>query len=210
MPKHEDGFQLIISGIPRQGKSYFVKKTIIPILVKKTPVFVLDMQSEYGGKRARDANPAWTTCQGTDGLADELEANGVQKKVYVIVAERERDFLNVLTFLWKRRKPVAILIDEAHWVYDEFKQVAAKVKLIGRAGAKDGMSLCIITQRPYDVPPDIRNIINGGISFRLQSEADVKIYEKDKGWPEAENLKDLEKTEYLKLGTIPEQISGKI
>ena len=54
-----EGFRMMVSGITRNGKSYWVKKNLIPVLASRKPVVIFDRKGEYAGEYARDANKSW-------------------------------------------------------------------------------------------------------------------------------------------------------
>lgn len=208
---YQEGFRTLLAGISGMGKSYYAKKTLIPQLVKFKPVIIFDRKEEYAGRFARDHNPDW---RGFDGIEDffkhlQDEDRKLLKDVYVINCQSDEDYINGLQFFKHLNKPVSLVLDEAHDLFldkDFYDAQKYLVKLV-RYGRSAGIDIVIISQRTYDIPPNIRSQFLGAISFKQNHEDDVKALDK-KGWANAENVLHLDKKEYEILGEFPDHIES--
>ncbi len=95
------------------------------------------------------------------------------------------------------KTPVVLFLDEAHQILtndeksrnralptDTFNQIA-------KEGRKFGVTLCVATQRPKDIPEDILSQIGTFIVHRLIGESDRRAIEVASGALDAENLATL-------------------
>lgn len=207
-PMTHKGTRGLIAGQTRMGKSYFTKKVFIPALEKFKPVVVLDRQEEYRGRHQVDHNKSWKHCRGFDGFLKALfESEGILSGVNVITCNSDIDYIKSLQFIKELQRPVSLVIDEAHDIFLDRDLYEAKkpfVKLI-RYGAKFGIDVIIITQRTYDVIPDIRSQFEWLISFHQKHEDDIKAISSF-GWDDSEAVRDLEEREFEIFGTIPEHL----
>lgn len=207
-----DGTRLAVIGKSGYGKSYWTKKTLIPILVKFKPVIIFDRKGEYAGKKAVDSNPDWIALNGFAGFFERVNiSGGIEKKVYVIKCDHEKDYINGFSFFQRLSAPVSIIIEEAHDIYKAKDFFAAKEPLLRmvRWGRSEGVDIIPVTQRTMDMPPDIRSQITAWIVFHQNHDDDVKELSKS-GYTEAESVKTLEKTEFIHFGEMPKHIERKI
>lgn len=204
-----EGFRTLIAGISRMGKSFYVKKEVIPELVNFKPVIIFDRKQEYSGNFTRDADPAWIGYDGANHFFKSLdEAGVVSKKVHVIKCSNDVDYIAPLRFFIKLRKPVSLVIDEGHDIFldkDLYQAKSSVVKAV-RYGASEGIDVIFISQRTYDMPPDIRSQFEGIISFKQRHPDDVKAVD-GMGFTGADKLLDLERRQKIVFGDFPEHLS---
>lgn len=211
--KYYEGFSTHVTGITRHGKSYWVKKVFIPLLVKFKPVIVFDYKGEYSGPRAIDHDKKWKGYSNIEAFVASLQKTQVlTKEVHVIHARENTDFISGLSLLSYLRLQVSIVLDEAQFIFMDPKLSAAREKLIKlvRAGAGDGADVIMISQRTMDMPLDIRSQFTRRITFRQESSADIDVMYKDNGFVEAEKARSLGKREYLVLGHFPEHLGKQL
>lgn len=86
-----------------------------------------------------------------------------------------------------KKSPMVIMIDEAHQFLKAELENSAEVAnidsiaLIAREGRKYGLSLCIATQRPRDVPESILSQFGTYIIHRITNSSDLAIIESASG-----------------------------
>jgi len=201
----------LIAGITGTGKSYFVKNKFLPQMDNgKKPVIIFDRMGEYAGKTAKDVPKKWANYNGYEDFLDSiLENDGYLKnEIHVIQCEKDSDYTTVINIFHKLKKPVSLVIDEAHDLFSapEFKPVARKIINVCRYGRKFKMDLVLITQRTLDVPPDVRSQFQGNvISFKQSLQNDVEALEK-MGCEGANKVLDLDKRNYHVFGELPKRI----
>lgn len=208
----KDGERFLVAGRSGYGKSYFCKQTLIPAMVKHRPVVVFDRKLEYAGPRSIDADPSWKGYQGIEGFFNHIEKTGfITQDVHVIACRKERDYIAGLRLFEQLQAPITIMIDEAHDVYKDPDFFAAKKHLLKmvRWGRSFGIDVVIITQRTYDIPPDLRSQLTGLITFSQIHEDDIRAISK-MGYTQTDEIQALEKREKLILGDIPERIKKEI
>ena len=108
--------------------------------------------------------------------AREIVANAIGR--YLLDLAREGEF---------RQKPLIVFLDEAHqfldkWLGDEFSRFNLDAfGLIAKEGRKYGLSICIATQRPRDIPEDVLSQMGTLIVHRLINDSDRKVVERASG-----------------------------
>ena len=82
------------------------------------------------------------------------------------------------------RKPLVFVIDEAHQALarsanaaNEFAPIDA-FGLIAKEGRKYGLTLCLATQRPRDIPDDILSQIGSFVFHRMTNQLDLGVVER--------------------------------
>jgi uncharacterized protein len=86
-----------------------------------------------------------------------------------------------------KKNPVVMMIDEAHQFLNEEMENNPEVAnidslaLIAREGRKYGLSLCLATQRPRDVPESILSQFGTYIIHRITNSSDLSIIESASG-----------------------------
>ena len=66
----------LVAGVTGQGKSYFIKNTLIPELDSgQKPVIVFDRMGEYAGSRATDVPESWPNYHGATEFFHAIEKN---------------------------------------------------------------------------------------------------------------------------------------
>lgn len=197
-----EGFHTIVAGITRHGKSYYVKKTLIPLLQEFKPVIVFDRKLEYAGKTAVDASKKWIPFQGIDDFFNSLKKIGyLDNEVYVIQTFSDRDYIAGLNFFEQLKAPVSIILDEAHDIFldpDFYQAKTSLIKLV-RYGAGHGIDTIMVTQRTMDIPPNIRSQFNSAISFKQTHEDDRKVLDK-MGFKDVDEVLKLDKQKYKIFG----------
>ncbi|MEY4669315.1 MAG: hypothetical protein RL518_2014 [Pseudomonadota bacterium] len=94
-------------------------------------------------------------------------------------------------------QPALLVIDEAHQVlHDSVSEYNRDFPLdayrvIAKEGRKYGLTLCISTQRPGDIPDDILSQMGSFLVHRLVGSADRTIVERSTGVCDKEMLEDL-------------------
>jgi DNA helicase HerA-like ATPase len=103
-----------------------------------------------------------------------------------------------------RHLPVVMFVDEAHQFLnrtfeDQLREGAAinSFGLIAKEGRKYGLSLCLATQRPRDIPEDILSQMGTVLVHRLINFHDIEVVEKAAG-----NMSR------ALMGTVPQLRSG--
>lgn len=95
------------------------------------------------------------------------------------------------------KQPLLLLVDEAHQVLHPTVSQFVRdfpldaYHLIAKEGRKYGLSLCVATQRPGDIPEDILSQMGTFIVHRLVGTTDRGIVEKATGACDKEMLEDL-------------------
>lgn len=207
--KYYEGFRTLIAGISGMGKSFYTKKTFIPLLAKFKPVIIFDRKGEYAGKHAVDHDPAWGSYHGTVDFFTVLgNGNGMLKNgVHIINCTSDKDYISGFIFFLRLKEPVSLVLDEAHDIFldkDFYQAKIALVKMV-RYGRSYGVDVILISQRTKDIPPDIRSQFLGAISFKQSHQDDVKALD-ERGWLEADKVLNLGKTQYLVFGEFPDHI----
>lgn len=213
MSEMYEGFSTHITGITGNGKSYFVKKFFIPLLVIFKPVIIFDYKGEYAGPRAKDHDPDWNSYNGIFDFFDKIDKAGqISKEVHVIYSRDNQDYIYGLSYLEKIRAQASIILDEAQFIFKDKKLSSARTPLVKmvRAGRSDGTDVIMISQRTMDMPPDIRSQFTRRITFLQKHEADIDVMYNDNGFLEAEEVRHLEKTEYMILGEFPDHIAPEL
>jgi len=213
MSDYLEGFSTQVSGVTRHGKSYWVKKKFIPLLVQFKPVIIFDYKGEYAGPRAKDAYPSWNYYENIYEFGDELvKVGGFKQEVHVIRCWDDKDYNIGLSVLEHEKAQVSIILDEAQFIFDDsdLSVAAKKLKTLVRAGAGEGVDVIFVAQSVMDIHPKIRGQFIRRITFRLNHSSDIEVMKKDNGFPDAEKALDLDKREYLIFGKFPDHIHGKI
>lgn len=206
-----EGFRTLVAGISGMGKSYFVKKVLIPILVKFKPVIIFDRKEEYAGRFAKDHDKSWN---GYSGIVDFFrtiqQQKRITKQVHVINCQEDSDYISGLQFFLHLKAPVTLVLDEAHDLFLDKNFYDAKASLVKmvRYGRSYGVDIVLISQRTKDIPPDIRSQFLGAISFKQTHQDDVKALS-ERGWNEAEKILDLKPRSYQLFGELPKHINLK-
>jgi len=212
MSKLYEGFSTHITGITGNGKSYWTKKKLIPLLVKFKPVIIFDYKGEYAGPRAIDHNPSWNSYKDFDDfLFKSVKRKKITKQVHVIYSRNNEDYIKGLQFLEWKRAQVSIILDEAQFIFKDNNLSDARTPLVKlvRAGRSDGTDVIMISQRVMDMPPDIRSQFTKRITFFQQHSADIYVMYNDNGFLNAEQARELDKTEYMILGSFPDHLKLK-
>ena len=108
--------------------------------------------------------------------AREVVANAIGR----ILLEEARDGLF-------RNQPLVVVLDEAHQflnrtIGDEYLKVELdSFGLIAKEGRKYGLSICIATQRPRDIPQDVLSQMGTLIVHRLINDRDREVVERAAG-----------------------------
>jgi hypothetical protein len=85
------------------------------------------------------------------------------------------------------RYPTLLVVDEAHQVVKKNRSLFTReypldaFNIIAKEGRKYGLSLCVATQRPNDVPDDVMSQIGTFIVHRLASDTDRAAIERASG-----------------------------
>lgn len=205
MAKVIEGTQGMVAGKKRQGKSYFVKKTLIPLLAKKKPVIILDRKHEYGGRNAVDFDKSWKVwdsgIQFIKHVVDEKRISDVN----VVLCSTDKDYNTVIPFIKELERPVSLIIDEAHDIYlsRDFADAKNNAVRLSRYGATFGVDTIWISQRTKDVPTDIRYQFDWLISFRQGSKADTEAID-EMGFENGESVRDLKEREKVLFSYLPD------
>jgi hypothetical protein len=116
----------------------------------------------------------------------EISANAIGRRL--LDMGRQRVFMT---------QPLLLLVDEAHQVlHPTVSQFVRDFPLdayhvIAKEGRKYGLSLCVATQRPGDIPEDILSQMGTFIVHRLVGSTDRAIVERATGACDKEMLEDL-------------------
>lgn len=116
----------------------------------------------------------------------EISANAIGRRL--LAMGRNRSFM---------AQPLLLLVDEAHQVlHPTVSQFTRDFPLdayhvIAKEGRKYGLSLCVATQRPGDIPEDILSQMGTFIVHRLVGSSDRGIVERATGACDKEMLEDL-------------------
>lgn len=98
------------------------------------------------------------------------------EKVYFIInmdRERTNEFLEKLINILYTLKDILFVTDESHLFYKRYKEPDGIEKLL-RNGRKDGIDQIYVTQRLVDISPDIVDLCNRKISFRITGKNSVE------------------------------------
>lgn len=119
-----------------------------------------------------------------------------------------------------RERPTVVILDEAHQFLDKkVGEENSRVELdafglIAKEGRKFGLTICIATQRPRDIPEDVLSQIGTLVVHRLINEQDRRVVERASGEIDrsaAEFLPTLGPGEAVIIGVdIPVPLSIKI
>lgn len=193
-----------VAGISGMGKSYWVKNELIQKIKEYQPVIIFDKMNEYAGAGAKDVPEKWNNYQSIHDFLSKLTSGGTLKGVHVIQCRSINDYDCGIRFFDSLGMPVALVLDEAHFIFDEKKlsHLADTIKNLARFGRHKGISLVLISQRIKDIPTDVRSQFTGLISFRQNEPADVDTLKK-KGWKDVEKILALKEREYLIFGELP-------
>lgn len=200
-----------VAGISGMGKSYLVKKKLIPAIWEHQPIVIFDKMGEYAGKNAKDSDKKWKSYGSIFSFLAEIEKNGALSGVNVIECTTLTDYDHGIRFIASAELPVCIVLDEAHFIFDEptLKNLSQTIKNIARFGRHKNMSLVLISQRIMDVPPDVRSQFEGLISFKQAEKGDIDSL-KSKGWQGVEKILDFDRREFEIFGVIPQQIKNRL
>jgi len=94
-------------------------------------------------------------------------------------------------------RPVLLVVDEAHQVLRPTASMFSRdfpvdaYNIIAKEGRKYGLSLCVATQRPGDIPEDVLSQMGTFIVHRLVGEGDRSIIERVTGACDKQLLEDL-------------------
>ena len=211
MSDYLEGFSAHVTGITRYGKSYFVKQTLIPLLVRFKPVIIFDYKGEYAGPRARDHDSSWNSYPDiVHFFASIQQAGMLSREVHVIESRNNNTYTSGLSFIADLRLQVSVILDESQFIFLDKKLAVAQeylIKLV-RAGAGDGCDVIMVSQRTMDMPPNIRSQFTRRITFRQEHKDDIDVMYRDNGFTEAEKARELEKRQYMVLGHFPEHLNG--
>ena len=198
-----------VIGITGMGKSYWVKNKLIEAIAKNQPVIIFDKDSEYGGANAKDIpkGSSWNQYKNVYEFMRVLKDAGSLKGVHVISCNTINDYDYGVKLIYSLELPVCLLLEEAHFIFDEKKldDVQGLLKNIARFGRKRSMSLALITQRFLDIPKDIRTQLRGVISFHQNDSNDVESLNKFDSQA-SKKIVDFKPREFEIFGEIPKQI----
>lgn len=209
--KFKDGVRFAVIGKSGYGKSYFVKKILIPLLLKiwKKPIIILDIKQEYAGKRAVDHSSSWNEYSGWNEFVESVTAaKKIPVDVHVIKTDaKTENYTDCLNGLMNAAIPATVIFEEAYNLKnsDFRKNVFSSVMDVARRGRSFGIDLIVVSQRPNDMHPDIRSQMDGIISFFQDHPDDVKHIE-SKDYEAGQKVNSLKKREYVLAGDLPEFI----
>jgi len=200
---------LAVIGITGMGKSFWTKNKLINAIAKHQPVIIFDGESEYAGENVKDIpkKASWNSYNGIHEFMVFLNGAKELEGVHVISCSKESDYDYGIKVIYAMELPVCIMLEEAHFIFNEKKlnDVASLLIRIARFGRKKNMSLALITQRLMDVPKDIRTQLRCAVSFHQNDLNDVKSLERfDSNAPQ--KIVDFKPREYEIFGEIPEKI----
>lgn len=203
-----------VIGITGMGKSYWVKNSLIGALAEHQPVLIFDKDGEYGGEKAKDVpkSQGWKNYSNIhDFMTRCVHQKGTISGVNVIECDSWQDYDYGLKFINACQLPVCLILEEAHFIFDEKKlaDVQAILKQIARFGRKKNMSLVLISQRLMDIPKDIRTQFRGVVSFHQNDSADVDSLTRfDSAAPK--KIVDFKPREHEIFGDVPIKIREKL
>lgn len=200
-----EGTQGLIAGKKRQGKSFFVKKELIPRLKEVKPVVVLDRKHEYAGRNKVDSCSSWNVFKSSKEFFNSAIESGKISGVNIVLCNSDIDYNLAINFIKKLEKPISLIIDEAWDIYisPEFKRARSAAVGLARFGATFGIDSIMITQRTMDVPKDIRTQFDWLISFRQGGKGDTDAIE-EMGFDNGESARDLGKREKVLFSYLPD------
>lgn len=193
----------IICGMSGMGKTWLMEKYIIPAMQKMKPVLLLDLESEY-------EVPGAVIHAGMNGFINYmLEKKAITDHVHVIRWETDQDAFFLLHLIWGVRKPLCLIVEEAHILFTDpeiAKDVKPYIKNIVARGRKYGLDVLLCTQRPFDIPPYIRSQINFYTTFRQEEKGDLE-YLKSRGSEVVETIGSLPPHHFYTLGQVPKHLA---
>lgn len=188
----------VVNGISGYGKTYFLMNYLIPELLKKKPVLILDIIGEFG--ELKGAN----VYQNFNEFLKYLESTGgkLERKPHVFLWKENRTAIHLIKFVRYIEKPVAIVLEEAHVLFNDsdlkkkIKKPLGEITFMGRHYEIDSI-LC--TQSPYCLPKNVRTQAQFFVSFRQEERADLDyLRARDPKAPDI--VSSLAKKEFYSLG----------
>lgn len=197
----------LITGKPGCGKSYFIKKYIIPRLAQKKPVIIFDRMFEYDES---DKDVSYK-CERFNSFEDFIKSvSRIEKKIYVIQSNKLECLVNGVNFFHQFIKstetPVSLIFEEGHFLF-KIKEVKEKtinalyeISTTGRHWETDCL---IVSQRPMFIDPSVRFAFTFVVAFNVTLSGDVKsLQEIDE--KSGEVVIDLPPKEFYCFGQKPE------
>lgn len=189
----------VINGMADQGKSYLIKKYMLPKLVKERPVLALDVIGEYPGEQYQDFEEFFQYVKKT---------GGIEKKIHAIKWTTQETAINLIRFVREMEVPVCLILEEAHILFnnsDIKKGIKKALPEICFLGAHFGFTVFLCTQRPKSLPTDVRSQCDFIVSFKQTEAADLEYLRKKGGAPEdaKEIIANLNQKQFFTIGEQP-------
>lgn len=172
---------MLVSGQSGTGKSYFVKKYLLPKLATQKPVIVFDVLGEYAGQRAKDVPKNWKSYSSfSDFLESVKDSKVIKKEVHVIAWKTHSDVIQGIKFFRKLEKPVSLVFEEMHSLFTNpelKKAVDEPITQLTMYGRHFEIDCILITQRPKNIPTNLRSQIPFAVSFAQTLGSDIDSLE---------------------------------
>lgn len=197
----------VVLGIKNFGKSYFVKKYLIPKFKKKKPVVVLDLTGEYKaefpGKNYRDFPEFYECCKNAGGIVQ-----GVHTVAWTRTG-KNGTAVRLIKFIRKMEVPVTLVLEEAHVLFNTSminRNVKESLNEVCFLGAHYGIDTILCAQRAASLSTNVRSQADFFVTFKQKEAADLNyLRQKQEAPPEtAETVAKLQKKQFFSIGTAPD------
>jgi DNA helicase HerA-like ATPase len=189
------------------GKSYFIKKKLIPLYAGKLPIVIIDKMDEY------NRLPGQVTFRNFDSFIDALAKVGRlnPKKIYVLKINSDDFLILAIHFLRAAEAKMLVIIEEAHDLFTDpeiAKAVKVPLKQLTMYGRHFRTNIVMTSQRQGDLAPYLRSQFQFIISFNLTDRTDLK-YMQEFNYESVEKIKNLKQYKYTITGpTIPDEFKN--
>lgn len=192
----------LVTGQSGTGKSYLVKKYLIPELAKEKPVFVFDLLNEYQDIADYYYNDF------IDFINQVSESGLLMPGVHVMAWKTDETIINAIHFFRRLEKPVSLVFEEMHSLFNDpdlKREVGKPLKEMTFYGRHHNVDFIMITQRPRSLSTDLRSQIPFVLSFRQTLSTDVDCLEEiDK--KAGSKVVDLDDFYFYAFGEIPDKL----
>lgn len=183
----------IVTGMSQMGKSYLIENYIIPKLLQDKPVIALDPHGEFEGIQHASFQ---------DFIRHVREKEMITREPHIIPWQSDNDGVNTVRFIRFIEEEIALVIDEAHMIFEDpklKKTLRKPIRELTMYGSHHGIDTILCTQRPSNLSANVRSQAQFTVFFRLNDRADL-AYAREKGPEVAEAVANLQKTEFFTCG----------